>query len=108
MANRREILEGRQEQGAEEEITYTLTVPATWGTPTGTPTVKAYTYSVDVGYTDVTATVIPAGSASVNGQVITLPEIKSLSDGVYYRIEIKFNTTEGDVKEAFAWLDGVR
>jgi len=100
----REILEGRQEQGTEEEITYTLTVPATWGTPTGTPTVKAYSYD-GTTYTDVTSTVIPAGSASVASQVITLPEIKSMTADVTYRIEIKFTTSEGNIMEAYGWID---
>jgi hypothetical protein len=108
MSNIREIAEGRQEQGVDEEITYTLTVPATWGTPTGTPTVKAFSYSSAGAYTDVTSTVMPVGSGSIASQVITLPELKLLTEGVMYRVEVKFNTSEGDVKEAFAWIDAVR
>ena len=104
MASVREILEGLQEQGTEEEITYTLTVPTTWGTPTGTPTVKAYSF-VNSTYTDVTSTVIPAGSASVTNQVITLPEIKSLTAETLYRIEVKFSTSEGNIMEPYGWID---
>ena len=104
MASVREIKEGRQEQGTEEEITYTITIPATWGTPTGTPTVTAFSFD-GAGYTDVTSTVIPTGSASIASQVITLPEIKLLTAEVTYRIEVKFDTSEGDVKEAYAWID---
>lgn len=107
MATRREIKEGRQAQGIEEEITYTLTVPATWGTPTGTPTVKGYSYA-DETYTDVTTTIFPAGSPSISGQVITLPECKAMTEGTVYRVEVKFSTSEGDVKEAYAWIDGER
>jgi len=106
MSSIREIKEGRQEQGTEEEITYTLTVPTTWGTPTGTPTVTVYSYVAATDtYTDVTSTVIPSGSATVASQVITLPEIKSMTTGVVYRVEVKFSTSEGDVKEAYAWID---
>ena len=107
MTSIREIKEGVQEQGAEEEITYTLTVPTTWGTPTGTPTVKGYSYASGV-YTDVTTTIFPAGSATVDGQVITLPECKSMTEGVRYRVEVKFSTSEGGVLEAYAWIDGTR
>jgi hypothetical protein len=109
MINKREILEGEQEQGAEEEITYTLTVPASWGVPTGTPTVKGYSYDASTGlYTDVSSTIFPVGSASVVGQVITLPECKAMTADVKYRIEVKFNCTSGDVKEAFAWVSCTR
>jgi len=107
MTSVREITEGLQEQGIEEEVTYTLTVPTTWGTPTGTPTVKGYSY-IDGTYTDVTSTIFPAGSASIASQVITLPECKAMTENVRYRIECKFSTTEGDIKEAYAWIDGTR
>lgn len=103
----REIKEGRQEQGAEEEVTYTLTVPTTWGVPSGTPTVTGYSYDGS-DYTDDTSTIFPAGSASIVSQVITLPECKALTAGTTYRVEIKFDVTGGDVREAFAWIDGKR
>jgi hypothetical protein len=98
---------GRQEQGVDEEITYTLTVPATWGTPTGTPAVEVFSLIGEV-YADVTADVMPTGTPSVNGQVIILPQIKDLAEGVTYRVEMKFSTSEGDVKEAYAWIDALR
>lgn len=108
MTSVREIKEGRQEQGIEEEITYTLTVPTSWGVPTtDAPTVKVYSYTSQT-YSDVTSTVIPAGSASVTDQVITLPEIKSLTEGITYRVEVKFNTSGGNVLEAYAWLEAKR
>lgn len=103
----REILEGRQNQGVEEEITYTLTVPASWGTPTGTPTVKGYLFDGST-FVDKTSTVFPAGSASVNGQVISLPEMKSLTADSLYRVEVKFDTNEGNIMEAGAWVYGER
>jgi hypothetical protein len=103
MSSKREIKEGLQEQGTEEEITYTLTVPSTWGTPTGTPTVKGYS-SIDNVYTDVTSVIFPSGSASIASQVITLPKCKALTADTLYRIEIKFDCTNGDVKEAYAWI----
>jgi hypothetical protein len=107
MSNIREIAEGKQEQGVDEEIIYTLTVPSTWGTPTGTPTIKTFS-KIGETFSDVTSTVMPTGSASVASQVITLPKLKALTEGVKYRVEMKFSTTEGDVKEAYAWVDCVR
>lgn len=104
MSDIREIKEGRQTQGVEEEVSYTLTVPTSWGTPTGTPTVKTYSY-VSGSYTDVTSTVMPVGSGNIAAPTVTLPELKLLTEGVSYRVEVKFNTTEGDVKEAYAWID---
>ena len=104
MKSIREILEGEQEQGVEEEITYTLTVPTSWGTPAAPLTVKAYTYDeTTAAYADVTSTVMPTGSGSIASQVITLPEMKSLTTDVLYRVEIKF-ATGTDVKEAYAWI----
>ena len=105
----REIREGRQLQGAGEEIIYTLTVPDTWGVPTGTPIIKVFSFTARPNtYIDVTATVMPTGSATVLAQVITLPKLKALTEGTTYRIEIKFLTTGGDTKEAFAWLSATR
>lgn len=98
----REIKEGKQEQGTEEIVPYTLTVPTSWGTPTGTPTVKAYSY--DGTYTDVTSTVFPSGSASINGQVISLPLCGYMTADTEYRVEIKFTVSQGGAKEAYGWI----
>jgi hypothetical protein len=84
----REILEGTQRQGTTEEVTYTLTYPASWGTPTS-PTVKVYSVNETTSaLTDVTSTVMPSGSASADGQVVTLPELKSLTADVLYRVVV--------------------
>lgn len=101
--SKRQILEGEQEQGVEEEITYTLTFPTSWGVPSGTPTVKGYSVNETTGaLSDVTATIFPTGAASIASQVITLPECKAMTADVLYRIEVKSSTSNGDVKEAYA------
>lgn len=108
MPSIREIIEGKQEQGIEEEITYKLTVPASWGVPTTPLTVKAYSYNeVTEVYTDVTTTVFPVGAGSISLQVITLPEMKALTLGVLYRVEIKF-ATGTDIKEVYVWVRAAR
>ena len=83
-------------QGIDEEIVYTLTTTP-WGpTPIGV-SVKAYDMSDP--WTDVTATVL-SGSASVVGDIITLPILESLTEGKRYRIEVKF-TAGGNIFEAW-------
>lgn len=104
MAESREIKEGIQEQGSDEVITYTLTVPTTWGTP-ASPSASIWTY-VDGAYTDVTTTKM-SGSASADGQVITLPSVTSLVAETMYRVEIKW-TSSGNTFEAFAWIRAKR
>lgn len=104
MASIREIKEGRQEQGADEEITYTATIPTTWGTPTGTPTVTGESFNGS-SYTVVTSTIFPTGSASIVGQVITLPECKAMTADTTYRVHVKFNKSEGGVESFYAWIE---
>jgi hypothetical protein len=82
----RNILEGQQVQGSTEEVTYTLTFPASWGVPTA-PTVIVYSVNEATGaLTNVTSTVMPTGSASATLQVVTLPELKLLTADVLYRV----------------------
>lgn len=90
----REVAEGIQYQGEDEEIAYTLDVTA-WGASPTSPGVK-----VKDGATDVTATVMPAGSPTVVGNVITLPRLKLLEKDKLYRVEVKF-TISGNVLEAY-------
>jgi hypothetical protein len=45
-----------------------------------------------------------SGSASVAGDVITTPVVKSLVAGTQYRLEIKF-TVSGNIFEAFGFID---
>jgi hypothetical protein len=97
----REVIEGKQVQGVDETIVYTLTTTP-WGS---TPTSLAVT-AYDVTYpqrTDVGTTVL-TGSASATGDVITLPALHALTAGHQYRIEIKF-TCSGNIFEAYLLVD---
>ena len=94
----REIAQGKQWQGVDEEIPYTLTTTK-WGSSPSSVSVKAYTVQGET-FTDVSSTVL-SGSPSVNGDIITLPVLKSLVEGVEYRIEMKF-TCSGNVFESWA------
>lgn len=102
----REVKEGPQKQGVDEQIYYLLTTTP-WGSSPGAVSVAAYDYSQATdAYTDVTATVL-SGAASVSGDVITLPVLKSLTEDHLYRVEIKF-TCSGNVFEAYVWVQAER
>ena len=86
-------------QGADEQIAYTLTTTP-WG---NTPTSVAVVLKNSAG-TDVSSTCL-SGSASVSGDVITTPIVKSLTADAQYRLEIKF-TISGNIVETWANLFG--
>lgn len=89
--------EGQQVQGVDEQIAYSITTTP-WGT---SPTSLAVVVKdVTAGGTDVTTTVMPTGSASAVGDVITLPILKLLTAGSLYRVEVKF-TCGGNVFECY-------
>lgn len=90
----REVKEGTQYQGVDEEITYTLDVTS-WGSSPTSPSVVGKQAGADV-----TSTIMPVGSPSVSSNVITLPKIKSLTADLTYRVEVKF-TVGGNVVEAY-------
>lgn len=99
----RRVNETSLTQGVDEQITYTVTTTPWGSTPTAVA-VKAYDMLTD--YLDVTATVL-TGSASVIGDVITLPVLKSLTKDHIYRLEVKF-TCAGNVFECYAEITGER
>ena len=105
MAVEREIVESPMPQGTDEIVAYTLTTTQ-WGSTPTSPVVKVYDITADA-YTDVTTTVMPTGSPSVVGDIITLPALKLLTAGSKYRVEIKF-VISGNTFEAFAVVHGER
>lgn len=96
----REIKESPIWQGVDEQIAYTLTTTP-WGSTPTSPTVVIK----DSTGADVSGTVMPSGSPSVAGDVITTPIVKSLTAGARYTMEIKF-TISSNVFECFAVLIG--
>jgi hypothetical protein len=84
-------------QGVDEVIVYTVNIANVGSNPTSV--------SVDVFLssnlaTSVKATVMPTGSPSVVGTVITLPPLKLLTVGNTYRIEVKY-TVSGNIVENY-------
>jgi hypothetical protein len=76
----REVIEGLQTQGPNEEIAYRLTVD-----PVAVSVVSVTVTDRNTG-ADVTATVMPAGTASVDNGAILLPVLKALTLGHLYEV----------------------
>ena len=100
MPQPREIEQGLQLQGVDEELVYRLTTTP-WGSTPTSPSVVVK--DVNQGLIDVTSTVMPSGSVSVSGDVMTLPTLKSLTENTLYRVEMKF-TSGGSVFESYAFV----
>lgn len=88
---------GTKHQGVDEEIVYTITTTQIGSDPTS-PSVAVYDATDD--HEDVTATVMPTGSPSVAGDVITLPTLKDLTIDHEYRVEVQF-TLDGNLIEVY-------
>jgi len=74
-------------QGAGETIIYVLDVSSRAISPT-TPSVTKVV-DLETG-SDVKATVMPTGTASVSGNNVTLPALKSLTVGRTYRVHFTY------------------
>jgi hypothetical protein len=95
----RRIIESPLYQGVDEQIAYTLTTTP-WGS---SPSSVAVVLKNSAG-TDVSSTCL-SGSASVAGDVITTPVVKSLTADAIYRLEIKF-TVSSNIMEVWADIYG--
>lgn len=104
MTAQREIKEGLQPQGVHESIVYSLTTTP-WGSTPSSISVKVFSISTSGVRTDVTSTVMPTGSASAVGDVISLPALTALTAGTLYRVEVKF-TCSGNIFEPFGYVKG--
>jgi Na+-translocating ferredoxin:NAD+ oxidoreductase RnfC subunit len=92
----REVAQGRQVQGEDEQIVYRITTTP-WGTVPSN--VSVVVKDVSASYSDVTAAVM-TGNPSIAGDVITLPKLKALTAKHIYRVEVKFDA-EGNTFEAY-------
>jgi hypothetical protein len=99
----REIIEANQEQGVNEQVVYTL-ITTPWGSSPSSVSCTVYQKNETTGtYTDVTSTTMPTGSASAQGDVITMPTLKLLTVDALYRMQVQF-TCSGNVFEAYAYI----
>ena len=100
----REVTEGKQYQGEDEEIVYTIDV-SNWGDTPTSPSLVVKEITDD--YADVTATVVPSGTASAAANIITLPTIEGLTINKLYQCEILF-TMAGNKLETYFIIQGER
>ena len=109
MTLKREVKEGLQTQGVEEEIAYTLTTTP-WGSSPTSISAKVFSVpsnGVDTDFTDTTTDNFPTNSPTSSGDVITLSPLKTLVINTLYRVEVKF-TCSGNVFEAYAYIQAER
>ncbi|GAH88386.1 unnamed protein product [marine sediment metagenome] len=97
MSNVREVAEGTQYQGADEELAYSVTTTP-WGSTPTNYSAKAYDESVDE---DVTGDVFKPNTPGKSGDVITLSRLAALEVGHSYRIEVKFTDSDSDIWELY-------
>jgi len=100
---RRQVEQVGLTQGRDEQIIYTLTTTP-WGSSPSAVIVTLYDVIDDDNWTDLSSTLL-SGSATVNGDVITLPKVLSMVSDHDYRLEVQF-TSGGSVFEAFALIKG--
>jgi len=101
----REIIESPLYQGQDEQIIYRLTTTPWGSTPTN---VDCSIYIISGStYTEYSSVLFGATTATVSGDIITTPTVKSLTNGTDYRLEIKF-TCSGSIFEPFANIRGQR
>ena len=101
MSTPREVKQGSQTQGIDETVTYSVDF-TNWTASPASPSVIVK--DVSVGGTDVTTIVMPSGSPSVSGAVVTLPPLKLLTIHHRYRVETKI-VMGTDLCECFFWVD---
>lgn len=89
-------IEKENEQGVNEKVYYQLTT-TNWGV--APVSVSVNTVDVTANYADVSQEV-QSGDATVEGDTITLPEIRSLKAGHVYRVAVRFSTG-GNVFEPY-------
>lgn len=92
----REALESPVIQGTWESIAYTFDF-----TNCGVTTITAQTAAVFLDGADVTSTVMPSGSASAAGLVLTTPKLTGLQAGRTYHMYGRVTHDGGQQTELF-------
>lgn len=95
----REVVEGPQVQGEDEEITYQITTTNWASSPTSESMVVKNPNGVDV------TSSVTSGLTSVAGDVITLKPVTDLTAGERYTVEVKFTAGGGTPWECYFFID---
>ena len=93
-----QVIQGPKLQTSNESIAYTIGVAAYPGS--GDPSSVIATVFNLSDNSDVTSTVMSAGSVSVSGNTITLKPLTALTANANYKIQVVF-TRSGNVLEGY-------
>lgn len=96
MNSDREVIEGKQFQGVDEIIAYTVDVTAV-----GVPALPVVVVKDVAAGSVVTSTVMPINVPSIDGSVITLSPLKLLTAGRLYRVEVKYVVNANTLESYF-------
>jgi len=99
MSDKRQVAEGLQYQGVDEQVYYVLDVSNYGDDPTDVTVVVKDMSAGGKAVTDDVTT----GSALVSDNEITLPKIHGLTAGHIYRVEVKF-TISSNVLEPYFYI----
>lgn len=100
-SGRRECKESPYQLGEDEIEANTITVPTSWGTTAFANLSAKLFEDPDNANVDKTATML-SGATTASGQVITTPKVTGLTAGKKYRLDVIWDSSEGDTLEAFA------
>lgn len=92
----REALESPIIQGTAEAIAYTFDF-----TNCGVTSITAQTAVVYLDGANVTSTVMPSGTASAAGLIVTTPKLTALTEGKIYHMYARVTHDGGQVTELF-------
>jgi hypothetical protein len=98
MNSDREVIEGKQFQGEDEIIAYTVDVAAI-----GVPTSPVVVVKDVAAGSVVTSTVMSPNVPTVEGSVITLSPLRALTAGRLYRVEVKY-VVEANTLESYFYV----
>lgn len=101
MAASREVIEGRQRQGTDEQIAYVFVLPT--GSAPMNPVFELWDVTGGTR-TDVSETKL-TGAGSVDGDEVTAPLVGGLIEGRRYRLQMTYET-QGNTLSVYALLDG--
>jgi len=96
----REVAQGRQVQGPDEKIRWSVDTTE-WVASPASPSVTVTCINTGEDVTDDVTT----GSSSVDGNVITLKWLLNLTAGYSYRVDVQFTAGAGAPYECYFYVD---
>lgn len=106
----REVTFSPFEQGTGERVAHSVDFAAQGSgvvTAPASATVTAYDVT-DGALTDVTSTVLPSGTASVAGSVVTAPLLRALTASHDYRLEFAATGADGQIEVLYLIVKATR